>query len=103
MPNAGSDHRFWSLILHPFEEPNGVPSKTGEYDETLLLDKQPFLYLGGCLAMLIRHRQPTELVFHFSQREFQQAVSRAGAALRLDPPPQLTHRLAQLRLGQRKA
>ena len=39
--------------------------------------------------MLTKGGRPSELVLRFTQQDFQQAVARAGAALRLDPPPQL--------------
>jgi len=54
-------HVHWSITLHPIE--HLVSSKTQEYDETVMIDKSPFLVLGFGLQTLRRTRAPLDKVF----------------------------------------
>ena len=62
---AGRAHQFWSLTLHAFEE--GTPSKTSEYDESVLLDMEYSSFLGPLLGRLAATRPPGAPLFSMSQ------------------------------------
>ena len=57
----------WGLLLSPQDKPK--PGKTGERDESLMLDDQDWQWFGGVLRELIAHRSPTQAVWPFSSEE----------------------------------
>ena len=71
-----------SIILHPWE--NGVPSKTQEFDETLLLDLPRHRALATALAEHCRGRNPEELVFTVTATELTAALAEMEVKLCLD-------------------
>jgi hypothetical protein len=76
-------HHFWSITLHPIDY--GISSKSSAFDETVMIDKEPFLsLLGPGLHRLKMMRGVDELVFQFTQAEwnaaFQKAALRVGVA-----------------------
>ena len=75
---AGRRLQHWSLLLHPQEEQN--PSKTGEYDEAIMLDNREFSDLRPALSLL-RRRRPSGPVFTFSYQEFAQTSEQALESL----------------------
>jgi hypothetical protein len=74
-------HYFWSITLHPIDY--GISSKSSAFDETVMIDKEPFLsLLASGLHRLKTMRGVDELVFQFTQAEwntaFQKSALRVG-------------------------
>ena len=74
-------HRgLWSVTLHAFEDE--LPSKTGEFDESITIDNVEFRWCELMLASLKQRRQDRVKVFNFTHaawaREFGLACQRAG-------------------------
>jgi hypothetical protein len=77
-------HHFWSITLHPIDYL--ISSKSSAFDETLVIDKEPFLsLLGPGLHRLKMLRDADEKVFQFTQTQwnaaFQKAALRVGVAV----------------------
>ena len=81
MPEAGPGFQRWSVILNAFAGENSRPSKTGEYDETLVLDVGPCSLLGGALARLRQGLGPEDRLFPFDHRHMAQLFQRTTSAL----------------------
>ncbi|OLP86116.1 Gag-Pro-Pol polyprotein [Symbiodinium microadriaticum] len=89
--------KTWSLVLHPFEI--GVPSKTAEFDETILFDIKPIQFLPSILHRRLRLgiRTKGELMFSTTVdevRKFMNSVSDRfgmGAAVGDPHPYRLRH------------
>ncbi|CAE7463997.1 unnamed protein product [Symbiodinium sp. CCMP2592] len=82
----------WSLILHPLEQ--GTPSKTGEFDETVLFDLSEIVWIAEQTFRLLKvgHRGTSEPLFSVdleTVRSFMQSVgSRYGMEAAVgDPHP----------------
>ena len=79
-------HQFWSITLHPIEY--RISSKTSAFDETLVIDQEPFLALGLGLRTLKQTARADQFIFQFTQVQwnaaFQKAAVRVGAS-ELDP------------------
>ncbi|CAE7557304.1 unnamed protein product [Symbiodinium sp. CCMP2592] len=82
----------WSLILHPLEQ--GTPSKTGEFDETVLFDLPEIVWIAEQTFRLLKvgHRGTSEPLFSVdleTVRSFMQSVgSRYGMEAAVgDPHP----------------
>ena len=43
---------FWTLVLHPFER--GTPSKTGEFDETVMMKVEHFKFVVAAAGKLLK-------------------------------------------------
>ncbi|CAK0903612.1 unnamed protein product [Prorocentrum cordatum] len=88
-PAAGGSRGLarWSLVLHPVEDEGSLPSKTGEFDESLLLDLDEDQWLAPLCQRLVLGRDPQEPLFAFSQAEFTRCFKMAGAKLLLQRPP----------------
>ncbi|CAK0799302.1 unnamed protein product, partial [Prorocentrum cordatum] len=77
---GGAGRSRLSLVLHPLEQ--GVSSKTGEYDEWLVLDNPEFAWLGSVLGLL-RQEAKGEYLFGFSYADWVQSFADVGRRLRL--------------------
>lgn len=68
----GSAYLWWSFVLHPFE--CGVPSKTLEFDETLVLDLPYHKGIGQALRTFAGRQQqrPADLVFNHKNADLNQ-------------------------------
>jgi len=80
----------WAVILHPLER--GVPSKTGVFDETLLIDDVAhYPWLPLLLSKLRNRSGVTQRIFNLSYQEWSDAYRRAGikAKLKTLGPPVL--------------
>lgn len=91
---AGPGHELWALTLHPLEV--GEPSKTSEYDESILLDHPSSHFLGPLLHTLGRQRRPDDLLFATTQVTYAARFRQACLELRLEvlgmpTPYQLRH------------
>ena len=82
-------HAHWSVILHEFIGEDSQPSKTGEFDESLLLDLPEHEYLSGVLREWRRDTAPDERFVPFAQSHLACAFRLSGMLLGLDPPPKL--------------
>ena len=81
VPGAGPAHAHASVVLHPFEA--GVPSKTHEFDEALLLDLPRQAALGEALVRLSQKRGPDQLLFTVLPADYFAALRIAEDALNL--------------------
>ena len=74
--------KSWSLVLHPFEE--GIPSKTGEFDETLMLDR--FLILPQTIyrVMRVQQQRPSAPLFTRTAKELKDFMTSLSAPLKLE-------------------
>ncbi|CAK0790921.1 unnamed protein product, partial [Prorocentrum cordatum] len=72
---------FWSVVLHPME--CAQPSKTGVYDEGLLLDSPEFTWLPPLLQALRARAAPGGRVFDMSYNQWALVFRRAATALHL--------------------
>lgn len=81
----------WSVILHPLEEEN--PSKTMEFDETLLFDLDDMVFIAEAVHRLMKlgTRSKEELVFSRTvaqlRAKMEQASSRLGLEALSSPHP----------------
>ena len=76
---SGARHFCWAVTLHPWER--GTPSKTLEFDESLLIDQDDFAFLGPALARLRGAASAEKPLFKVTQAEY--ARSLAAATQRL--------------------
>ncbi|CAK0857017.1 unnamed protein product [Prorocentrum cordatum] len=79
--------RQWALVLHPRDGEEARPSKTAEFDESLVLDLTCDLWLGGVLRSLTAAKPPDAALFSFSVEEFAEIFRRAVRRLGLEPAP----------------
>ncbi|CAK0911498.1 unnamed protein product [Prorocentrum cordatum] len=79
--------RQWALVLHPHDGEEARPSKTAEFDESLVLDLTCDLWLGGVLRRLTAAKPPDAALFSFSVEEFAEIFRRAARRLGLEPVP----------------
>ena len=86
VPLGARARQKWSLVLHPLER--GVTSKTGEFDDTLLLDNPEFAWMGDVLSLL-QEQAGRGPLWRFSQSSWVEHFRAAGMRLgltRLGPP-----------------
>jgi len=96
----------WSLVLNPIER--GSSSKTGEYDESIVLDNDDYAFLSPLLRAMTTGRRADEQLLPGDYQTWAGVFGAAGVALRLQElgPPvlyQLRHggASAELLSGQR--
>ena len=82
-------HSHWSVVLHPSDGEEARPSKTLEFDETVILDQELHSFIGPALGRLAQSRHPLSPLFSFEAPRLARAFRKAGEALRLDPLPML--------------
>jgi integrase len=68
MPMFGGGYSHWSLLLGPIDMRK--PTKTGVYDDSVILDHPSLQWLGCELEKLMRYRNPDELLWLFSDQDF---------------------------------
>ena len=71
----------WCLDLHP--QADGRPGKTGNFNETVLLDCDQWMH--PFLAQLQHRRQPDEFLWPFTGNDLIVVFKKACTALQLDP------------------
>ena len=76
--------KFWALLLDPLEE--GKPSKTGEFDNSVILDQPWVVQLSPALAELAA-RPATESVWPFDYGEYASQFRQASLALGISVVP----------------
>lgn len=57
----------WSIVLHAMEM--GIPSKTGEFDESLLFDNPEFGWMNELLRVIKRGKDDDAKVFAFGRTD----------------------------------
>ena len=73
--------RVWSVILHPQEQ--GSPSKTGEFDETLLLDNPEFVWMGAMLTLMKAKVHPSQRLVSLTYQSLAHLFQVAAMAVNL--------------------
>ncbi|CAK0905964.1 unnamed protein product, partial [Prorocentrum cordatum] len=91
----GGPRGTWSATLHPREA--GVSSKTGVYDDSLLVDSPAFPWLPGLFQKLLRERPKNSPLFPVTHSEWNAKFAAAARDSGLQPLLPLT--LHQLRHG----
>ena len=74
-PLPGSGTKFWALLLAPEEE--AIPTKTQEFDESILLDSPELVYLYPRFSAL-KKRSGRDLVWSFDYRKFSSLFKRVA-------------------------
>ncbi|CAE8614739.1 unnamed protein product, partial [Polarella glacialis] len=74
-------YKHWSLVLSPSVE--GVPTKVGEFDDSLIVGSKGREWISKVLEKLWRHSNPNATLFSFSLREIETQFRNASAALGL--------------------
>jgi hypothetical protein len=94
LPRAGPGHHQWAIVLHEGIDEQSRPSKTGVFDECLLLDLPKHEFLGAGLKALLSSRHMCGRLFPFAPRDLAAALQESGQRLGMQPPPlpyQLRH------------
>ena len=83
--SGGRAFQHHAVLLHPLEE--GVPSKTKQWDEMLLLDLPHQSLLGPCLERVLRlsQRPSTDLAFTVSKEQVSAFLEQRWTELGLTP------------------
>jgi len=84
-PGGGLAPAQWSIVLH--EQESQVPSKTLEFDETLLLDLPRDAWFGAVLRRLKVGSHPDDFVFPAKSSARAAALREAGHALSVEAVP----------------
>jgi len=89
VPGAGLAHCRWALTLHAFEL--GRASKTQEFDESVLLDRDEMAYLGPLLRLRAAGRSPASPLLRGTQATLASRFREACVGLQLEclGPPTL--------------
>ena len=86
-PSLGT---LWAFTLHDFDPDDLNPSKTGEFDESAIIDLPEWAWLGPAVFELTRGRRPDDPLFQFSPLELgREMQSVAREELGVVPPPVL--------------
>jgi hypothetical protein len=64
---GGAHHRHWLVLLH--SEDTGLRSKTGKFDESIVLDSDWAHWMSPILTALTEHRPESERLWPFSHEE----------------------------------
>ena len=81
-PVPGTRHKYWSVILHPWED--GRVSKTLQVDETVLIDLDEYQFIANALRFLKSVTPDAEYAFQFSQTQARDRFQKACQAWKLD-------------------
>lgn len=95
-PPPGSRPSHWSILLAPSQAVDPRPGKTGEYDESVVLDILEFEWLNAVFQQLKRSRQPQQKLFPMTSEEISAAFAESANRLGL-------HELGLVRYGLRHA
>lgn len=76
----------WSFTVRPWD--SGMPSKTGAFDDTVVMDRPDRVFLGNYLALLKQGKPASEKLFTgVTVESFNRAFRAAAAELGLDLVP----------------
>ena len=82
-PGGGAARGVWAFIVRPYEEESSRPGKTGEFDESLLLDDSRLSFLDPFLEVLVQGRPPDSPLWPFTLAQHQQVLEECLQALGL--------------------
>lgn len=92
-PIRGALTPHWTVVLHP--EESNIASKTGQYNDSLVLDGVYARHLAKVCEALVLHRAPTDKVIGVDQSRytelFRDAVVRLGVQVLILVPYQVRH------------
>ena len=80
-PNPGMAPQIFGLLLHDQDE--GVPGKTGLYDDAVMLDNT--LFLNDCLQLMLLTRHPEEMLFPFRVEDLRDKLNELSDRMGLAP------------------
>ncbi len=75
--------QFYGLVLNESQVKDPVPGKTGEYNESLLLDLPDEIWLGQALDRLCEGRDPEDSMFSFSATGYANEMRKSADECRL--------------------
>jgi len=82
MPQFGPAYSHWSLVLGPADRAEARPTKTGVYDDAVILDHGCLQWVGRLLAPQVANHPGERLLWYFDDqsfhKEFVAASRRAG-------------------------
>ena len=82
MAQFGPAYRHWSLVLGPASRPAARPTKTGVYDDAVILDHEELQWINPLLSVQVAEHPGETLLWDFDElefkREFVAAARRAG-------------------------
>jgi integrase len=81
VPGVNVSYRHWSLVLSPKAE--GVPTKVGEFDDSLIVGSTGREWVSKITELLWRKSLPNAFIFQFSLREVEKVFKLATTALSL--------------------
>ena len=79
MPQFGPAYRHWSLVLGSTAAEEARPTKTGIYDDSVILDHEELQWLSPMLEMMVSSREPLEYLWDFNDQLFRQKFEEAAA------------------------
>lgn len=94
IPAAGPAHRFWGIYMHQFIDEESGCSKTGQFDEGVLLDLPKHRCIAHLLTQQAANRSGDQPLVPTQPPELAQFLQRFGERLRLPFRPlpyQLRH------------
>jgi hypothetical protein len=86
---AGPGHRHWTLIMHEQEHEGSKASKTGVFDESLILDLDKYQFLAPALAKLVANRPPSAPLIDLPPGRLAHVLASIGSRLGMKPSPLL--------------
>jgi len=89
LASAGPSHVRWTLVMHEQESEFSKPSKTGVFDESLILDLAKHQFLAPVLAKLVAGRPALAPLFDFPQSHLSRVLAAFGSRLGMKPVPLL--------------
>ena len=75
---------LWGFIVRPFLTEDSRPGKTGEFDESLLLDDPRLAFLAPFLLCLTQGRPATDPLFSFDVRGLTESLRTTLQALKME-------------------
>lgn len=83
---GGRSMQYWAFTIRPFEE--GMPAKTGSFDDSVVLDHPERVFLGPLVAAVRQGRRATDPLFEgVDARSFNKHFREAARCLQLDVVP----------------
>ena len=73
-PGGGAVRGVWAFIVRPYEEESSRPGKTGEFDESLLLDDNRLSFLDSFLEVLTQGRSQDSPLWPFDLAQHQRVL-----------------------------
>ena len=81
-PNAAAGAKHWALLLGLMESDD--PSKSGEREESVILDSPPFAWMDEVFAELVRGREPDAFLFPMAEDKPASVWNMAAKTLKIE-------------------